>query len=117
MTGLLGLFSHLQLITNLSRFFSSSALPMPFTSSNSSTAVNGPLLSRYATIAFALEAPIPNRSRRRVSASAALRLTLVDCSILVIWVKIGVGASGLMEGAAVVATEREVRKAKTRDEM
>ena len=60
---------------------------------------------------------MPNRSRRRVSASAALSLTLVDCSVLVIWVEIGVGGSGLMDGAAVVATERLVRKAKMRDEM
>ena len=60
---------------------------------------------------------MPNRSRRRVSASAALRLTLVDCSVLVIWVEMGVGGSGLMDGAAVVATERLVRKAKMRDEM
>lgn len=46
MTGLLGAFSHIQLMISLSRFFSSNALPMPFTSNNSSTAVKGPLLSR-----------------------------------------------------------------------
>lgn len=60
---------------------------------------------------------MPKRSRRRVSASAALRLTLVDCSVLVIWVVMGVGGSGLIDGAAVVATEIVVRKAKIREEM
>lgn len=68
-------------------------------------------------IALALAAPIPKRSRRRVSASAALRLTFADCSDWVIWVGMGVGASGLIDGAAVVATERVVRKAKIREEM
>lgn len=59
---------------------------------------------------------MPNRSRRRVSASAALRLTLVDCSVCVICTEMGDGASGLAEGAAVVATEMLVRKAKSREE-
>lgn len=67
-------------------------------------------------MAFALAAPMPKRSRRRVSASAELRLTLVDCSTLVIWVAMAVGVSGLVAGAAVVASERLVRKAKMRDE-
>lgn len=41
----------------------------------------------------------------------------MDCSVLAIWVEMGVWASGLMEGAAVVAAERLVRKAKMREEM
>lgn len=65
-------------------------------------------------IALALEAPIPKRSRRRVSASAAFRLTLADWSVLDCAV-MGVGASDLMDGAAVVVTERVVRKAKIRE--
>lgn len=58
---------------------------------------------------------MPKRSRRRVSASAALRLTLEDCSDWVIWVVMGLGSSGLIDGAAVVAAESVVRKAKIRE--
>src|SRR5690606_14258975 len=63
-----------QLRLSLPRFFSRVAAPIPFTSSSSSTEVNGPCASRYWTIALALVAPIPVSSRVRVSASAVLRL-------------------------------------------
>ena len=66
-------------------------------------------------IALAFAAPMPKRSRRKVSASAALRLTLAGCSVLESWAVMGVGASGLREGAAVVVRERVVRKAKIRE--
>lgn len=68
-------------------------------------------------MAFALEAPMPNKSRRSVSALAALRLTFVDCSVLAAWTRVGAATPGLATGAAVVATERLVRKAKMREEM
>lgn len=68
-------------------------------------------------IALALAAPIPNRSRRRVSASAALRLIFgVGCSLLSTWAATGTGASGLADGAAKAVTDRLVRTAKTRED-